>query len=64
MLNSNPDMLHARSDERGYALLELGPERVSCNFRATPFPVRPGSRIATQAVWVVESGEPGPQRDA
>jgi alkaline phosphatase D len=64
MLNSNPDMLHARSDERGYALLEVGPERVACTFRATPFPVRPESRIGTQAVWVVERGEPGPQRDA
>ncbi|HWH74770.1 MAG TPA: alkaline phosphatase D family protein [Methylibium sp.] len=64
MLGSNPDLLHARSDERGYALLEVTAERVSCTLRATPFPVRPDSHIGTQAVWVVESGTPGPQRDA
>ncbi len=64
MRSSNPDLLHARGDERGYALLELDAERLTCVFRATRFPVRPEASIATQAVWVVESGTPGPQRDA
>jgi alkaline phosphatase D len=64
MRSSNPDMLYARGDERGYALIEIGAERLSCTFRATRFPVRPAATIATQAVWVVEDGTPGPQRDA
>ena len=56
---SNPDLLHARSDERGYALLELRPESAQCEFRATPFPVQPGARLHAQARFVVEAGQPG-----
>ncbi|HSV70385.1 MAG TPA: alkaline phosphatase D family protein [Methylibium sp.] len=63
MLSSNPDLLHARGDERGYALLELTPERLRCEFRATRFPVRADATIATQSSWVVESGVAGPQHE-
>lgn len=64
MLSSNPDLLYARSDERGYALLDLTPQQLRCEFRATRFPVRAEATITTQSTWVVESGVPGPQRDA
>jgi alkaline phosphatase D len=51
---NNPDMLHGRSDERGYALLEFTREAARCEFRATPFPVRPEARLSTQASFVVQ----------
>jgi alkaline phosphatase D len=63
MRSNSPDVLHARGDERGYALLDLTPERMHCEFRATRFPVRADATISTQASYVVERGRPGPQRD-
>ena len=63
MLASNPDLLHARSDERGYQLIELDARRLRCEMRATAFPVRSAARVHTQASWVVERGRPGPQLD-
>ena len=63
MLASNPDLLHARSDERGYLLIELDAQRMSCTMRATAFPVRSAARVHTQASWVVERGRAGPQLD-
>lgn len=59
MRASNPDMLHGRGDERGYALLEFTPEAARCEFRATAFPVQPEARLATQASFAVEAGRAG-----
>lgn len=59
---SNPDLLHARSDERGYTLLDITPQHVACEFRATAFPVTTAARLHTQASFVVESKQAGPQR--
>jgi alkaline phosphatase D len=56
---SNPDIVHARSDERGYALIELSAEAATCDFRATPFPADARARLATQARFTVEAGRPG-----
>ena len=64
MRSNSPDVLHARGDERGYVLLDLTPERMRCEFRATRFPVRADATITTQASYVVERGRPGPQRDS
>ncbi len=58
----NPDTLHLRSDERGYALLDITPQRVQCDFRATPHPAQAGATLHTQARFVVEAGRAGPQR--
>ena len=60
---SNPDLLHVRGDERGYMLLELTPERLACEMRATAFPVQAEARVHTQARYVVERGRAGPERD-
>jgi alkaline phosphatase D len=57
---SNPDLLHARSDERGYALIDVTPDRLHCEFRAATFPVVQAARLHTQASFVVESGHAGP----
>ena len=59
MRSSNPDMLHARSDERGYALIELTPRAASCEFRGTPFPAQADARLTTQARFEVDAGTPG-----
>ncbi|MBI5927592.1 MAG: alkaline phosphatase D family protein [Aquabacterium sp.] len=58
----NPDLLHVRGDERGYALLDVTPQQLSCEFRSTPHPVRPDSRLRTQAKFVVDRGVPGPRK--
>ncbi|RZU00749.1 alkaline phosphatase D family protein [Rivibacter subsaxonicus] len=64
MRRSNPDLLHARGDERGYALLEFTPRELRCDFMATAFPAVEGATLHRQARYVVERGLAGPQRDA
>lgn len=59
---NNPDTLHIRSDERGYALLDITPQQSSCDFRATAFPVQDKARLHSQARFVVEAGRAGPER--
>ena len=59
MRAANPDMVHARSDERGYALLELTPQSTVCDFLGTPFPARSDARLNTQARYAVENGHAG-----
>ncbi len=59
MRSSNPDMVHARSDERGYALIEITPQSATCEFRGTPFPAHADARLGTQARFAVEPGRPG-----
>jgi alkaline phosphatase D len=62
MKSGNPDLLHLRSDERGYILLDITPRQVSCEFRGTPHPVKADARMKTQARYVVERGVPGPRK--
>jgi len=57
----NPDVIHARGDERGYALLDIGADAVHCEFRATPHPAAADAALAAQASFVVASGRPGVQ---
>lgn len=59
---NNPDTLHIRSDERGYALLDITPRQTVCDFRATAFPVQEKARMHSQARFVVEAGRAGPER--
>jgi alkaline phosphatase D len=51
--------VHGRSDERGYALIDVTPAAASCEFRATSSPAKAQARLATQARFVVENGRPG-----
>ncbi|MDE2615264.1 MAG: alkaline phosphatase D family protein, partial [Burkholderiales bacterium] len=60
---SNPDLLHARSDERGYTFLEVTPQAAHADFRATPYPAQPGAALYSQARFSVEAGQPGVVRD-
>ena len=59
--DNNPDIRHARSDERGYTLLEVRPEGVLATFRATPHPVQPDSVLRDQARFEVVAGRAGVQ---
>jgi alkaline phosphatase D len=59
---SNPDILHARSDERGYTRIEVTPEAVWATFRTTPHPAQPGATLETQGRWVVQAGRSGLQQ--
>jgi alkaline phosphatase D len=56
---ANPDMVHARSDERGYALVDITPNAATCDFRATPFPARSEATLYSQARFVVQANEAG-----
>ena len=58
---NNPDIVHARSDERGYALLEVTPAGVRCEFRTTAFPASVRNTMGVQAVYQVLKGRAGPQ---
>ncbi len=56
---SNPDILHARGDERGYAFIEIDAKGATCDFRATPFPADARARLSSQAKFAVEAGVAG-----
>jgi alkaline phosphatase D len=58
---SNSDLLHFRSDERGYSLITVTPSDVRCEFRTTPFPAGTEPALKTQAIYVVKHGQAGPQ---
>ena len=58
--SSNPDLLHARADERGYTLLDIGTETLRAEFRTTPFPAGTREGLSTQAVFQVQRGQAGP----
>ena len=58
--DSNSDLLHYRSDERGYSLITVTPTQVRCDFRTTKFPAGSEAELKTQASFVVKSGQAGP----
>ena len=57
----NPDIAHARGDERGYALLDFDREAARCEFRATPHPAVRDATLSTQAAFAVAAGQAGVQ---
>ncbi len=59
MKATNPDVLHARSDQRGFVLLDITPQQMACEFRATAHPVRADARLHTQSRYVIDRGVPG-----
>ncbi|MEY4763924.1 MAG: hypothetical protein RI907_597 [Pseudomonadota bacterium] len=58
----NRDLVHLRSDERGYARIDITPAQLRCTFRATRHPVRPDATLHDQATFVVDRGVPGVKR--
>jgi len=61
--SSNVDILHARSDERGYMQLDITNRSLHCVARAAGFPVLEHAKLHTQARFRVDSGRAGPQRE-
>ena len=55
----NPDIRHARSDERGYTLIDIRPDRLDARFLTTPHPARPDAKLALQGHWTVLQGVAG-----
>ena len=58
--SSNPDLMHARSDERGYTLIDVRPDVLRAEFRTTPHPAGSQDGLSVQAVFQVLAGRPGP----
>ena len=61
--DSNPDIVHARSDERGYTLLEVRPEGISAEFRTTANPALADGVFKAQAKLGIRSGVAGVHKD-
>ena len=59
--DNNADLLHYRSDERGYSLITITPTQMRCDFRTTKFPAGSEAGLKTQASYVVHNGKAGPQ---
>lgn len=59
--DNNADLLHYRSDERGYSLITVTPQEARCDFRTTKFPAGSEPGFKTQASYVVKRGKAGPQ---
>jgi alkaline phosphatase D len=60
--DSNPDILHARSDERGYTLLDVRPQGISAQFRTTPNPAKADGVLKTQSQFQIQAGVAGVQK--
>jgi alkaline phosphatase D len=60
--DSNPDIVHARSDERGYTLLDVTPAGIHTEFRTTANPAQADGVFKTQAQWAIRSGVAGVQK--
>ena len=61
MRRDNPDVAHARGDQRGHAFVDITPQQLRCEFRATAHPVLADAAFDTQARFVVEAGRAGVQ---
>ena len=61
MRSSNPGLVHARGDERGYALIDVRTDAATCEFRATPHPAEAGAALHVQARFCVDAARPGVQ---
>ena len=57
---NNPDLIYARSDERGYALIEFSPKQCLTEFRGTSHPAGSADTLKVQARFAVTPGQAGP----
>lgn len=60
---SNTDILHARSDDRGYARIDVSHRSLHFVARATSFPARDQATLSSQVRFTIEAGRAGPQKD-
>jgi alkaline phosphatase D len=57
----NLDVVHARGDRRGHALIEVTPTALRCDFRTTAHPVLADARFETEVRFEIEAGRAGVQ---
>lgn len=57
----NPHIVFARSDKRGYAVVEVTPERWTTTLRVVDDVAKPDAGISTLARFVVDDRVPGPR---
>ena len=58
----NPHLLHARSDQRGYAAFTLDARQLQARLLAVDEPLDAASAVHEQARFAVDAGRPGPHR--
>lgn len=58
----NPDIVHARADERGYTRIDVTPQGLNAEFRTTPYPVAKDATLGTQARFAVVRGRAGVEK--
>jgi len=58
-LPDNPNVKFFESRKRGYATLDISPDRVATRFRAIADATDPHAEVATLQSFVVENGRPG-----
>ena len=56
----NPHVRYFESRKRGYATLDIEPERVTARFRSLTDVTHPNTEVETLKSFVVEEGRPGP----
>jgi phosphodiesterase/alkaline phosphatase D-like protein len=61
-MSSNPNLLFASSERRGYLLLDVDNKRLQAQLVAMESVSRPEAGRSLLATFVVESGKPGPVR--
>ncbi|QXZ08348.1 alkaline phosphatase D family protein [Comamonas sp. Y33R10-2] len=60
IIASNPQVLYARCEERGYSLVEITPQTMSTELRAVTNPLQASSSVYSLARFAVEDRKPGP----
>lgn len=61
-LPDNPHILLADTRHRGYAVMELGPQRATAALRVIDSEKTRTSTVSTQATFTVQAGRPGVQK--
>jgi alkaline phosphatase D len=62
VMSHNPHMLYAKSDQRGYTLLDVGMDHTRVNLRVIDNARVQDSQLSTAASFVIAAGKPGAQK--
>ena len=62
IMSTNPQVLYARCEERGYGLVDITPASMTTELRAVVNPMRADSAVYTLAKFAVQDKQPGPRK--
>ena len=62
IMSTNPQVLYARCEERGYGLVDITPASMMTELRAVANPMRADSAVYTLAKFAVQDKQPGPRK--